>query len=152
VADADISPLTAHLGYWLRLVSNHVSHAFAGKLEGRGVTVAEWVLLREVHDHRSISPSRLADRLSLTRGAVSKLADRLIDKGLLGREPSPEDGRAHSLALTADGRTLVPELAGLADSNDAEFFGDLTPDDRATMERVLKSVVAGCGLKTPPLL
>lgn len=117
-----------------------------------GVTVAEWVLLREVHDHRSISPSRLADRLSLTRGAVSKLADRLIDKGLLGREPSPEDGRAHSLALTADGRTLVPELAGLADSNDAEFFGDLTPDDRATMERVLKSVVAGCGLKTPPLL
>ncbi|TNC98607.1 MAG: Transcriptional regulator [Stygiobacter sp.] len=151
MADDDISPLTAHLGYWLRYVSNHVSHAFAGKLEARGVTVAEWVLLREIHDHRSIAPSRLADRLGLTRGAVSKLAERLIDKGLLGREACPVDGRAHSLALTADGRTLVPELAGLADANDAEFFGDLTPDDRATLERVLKSVIDGRGLKAPPL-
>ena len=35
------SDLTSHLGYWLRHVSNHVSHAFARKLESRDVTVAE---------------------------------------------------------------------------------------------------------------
>ena len=28
------SDLTSHLGYWLRYVSNHVSHAFARKLTG----------------------------------------------------------------------------------------------------------------------
>ena len=43
-----VSDLTAHLGYWLRYVSNHVSHAFARKVEARGVTVAEWVLLRQL--------------------------------------------------------------------------------------------------------
>ena len=35
-----LSPLKAHLGYWLRYVSNHVSHAFALQLGARGVTVA----------------------------------------------------------------------------------------------------------------
>ncbi len=38
--------LTSHLGYWLRYVSNHASHAFARKLDGRDVTVAEWVVMR----------------------------------------------------------------------------------------------------------
>ena len=33
------SELESHLGYWLRLVSNHVSQSFADKLGARGVTV-----------------------------------------------------------------------------------------------------------------
>ena len=52
-----VSDLTAHLGYWLRLVSNHVSHAFAQKLEAENVTVAEWVMMRSLYDHKAIAPS-----------------------------------------------------------------------------------------------
>ena len=44
------SDLETHLGYWLRFVSNHVSHAFSLKLQARDVTVAEWVVLRELFD------------------------------------------------------------------------------------------------------
>ncbi|HUD52908.1 MarR family transcriptional regulator [Parvibaculum sp.] len=145
------SLLTSHMGYWLRYVSNHVSHAFARKLEGHEVTVAEWVVLRELFDGENIAPSRLAEKLGLTRGAISKLADRLIDKGLLAREDSRDDKRAHRLALTRKGKDLVPKLAALADRNDAEFFGDLTADERATVERVLKAIVERRGLKTIPV-
>ena len=42
------SALDAHLGYWLRFVSNHVSLGFSQKLAAREVTLAEWVLLRAV--------------------------------------------------------------------------------------------------------
>ena len=35
-----VSDLTAHIGFWLRMVSNHVSHAFAVKLADREVTRA----------------------------------------------------------------------------------------------------------------
>lgn len=145
------SLLTSHMGYWLRYVSNHVSHAFARKLEGHDVTVAEWVVLRELFDGENIAPSRLAEKLGLTRGAISKLADRLIDKGLVAREDSRDDKRAHRLALTRKGKDLVPKLAALADRNDAEFFGDLTADERATVERVLKAIVERRGLKTIPV-
>jgi DNA-binding MarR family transcriptional regulator len=147
----DASDLTAHLGYWLRSVSNHVSQAFARKLEGRDVTVAEWVVLRELYGETAVAPSRLAGRLGLTRGAVSKLADRLIAKALVVREPSLVDGRAHTLALAPAGRALVPELAALADRNDAEFFGHLAPEDRRAIERILRDIAARRGLKTVPV-
>jgi hypothetical protein len=52
------SELTAHLGYWLRFVSNHVSLAFARKLESRGVTVADWVVLHGAHVARSRRAAR----------------------------------------------------------------------------------------------
>jgi DNA-binding MarR family transcriptional regulator len=75
-----VSELEAHLGYWLRAVSNHVSHAFKTKVERRGATVAEWVVLRALFDADGVKPSELAAKLGLTRGAISKLVDRLVAK------------------------------------------------------------------------
>lgn len=145
------SDLTAHLGYWLRFVSNHVSQAFARKVEALGVTVAEWVLMRQLLDEKSLAPSRLAERIGMTRGAITKLADRLIAKSLVVRTADPDDGRAQTLALTAKGRKLVPKLAALADTNDSEFFDSLSPNDRAALLRILKGIVESRGLKSVPV-
>ena len=145
------SDLTSHLGYWLRYVSNHVSHAFALKVEAKGATVAEWVVLRDLYDTGAIAPSGLAERLGMSRGAISKLADRLIDKLLVASEANAEDARAQTLALTQKGYGLVPELAALADENDAEFFGHLQPDERRVLERVLKDIVERRALQSVPV-
>jgi DNA-binding MarR family transcriptional regulator len=145
------SDLTTHLGYWLRYVSNHISQAFATRLAVKDVTVAEWVVLRRLYDADTVAPSRLAEMLGMTRGAITKLADRLIAKGLLRREASPSDGRAQTLALMPAGRALVPELAALADRNDEAFFGALAPGDRAVLERVLQDIVARHGLTSVPV-
>ncbi|QUD88658.1 MarR family winged helix-turn-helix transcriptional regulator [Phenylobacterium montanum] len=149
--DSLASPLTSHLGYWLRYVSNHVSHAFARRLEAEDVTVAEWTVMRTLYDEDDISPSRLADQMGLTRGAISKLADRLIAKGLIAREENQDDRRAHSLRLSPPGRDLVPKLSALADENDREFFDHLSAQERASLERVLKAIIEQRGLKTIPL-
>jgi len=148
---APVSGLDTHLGYWLRFVSNQVSHAFSLKLAARAVTVAEWVMLRELFDHDALMPSALAERLGMTRGAISKLADRLGDKGLIEKAASRDDLRSHSLALTPAGRKLVPELSALADENDAEFFGHLDAAERATVEAVMKEIVRMMGLRTVPI-
>jgi DNA-binding MarR family transcriptional regulator len=145
------SDLTAHLGYWLRYVSNHVSQAFARKVETYGVTVAEWVLMRQLLEQKALAPSRLADRMGMTRGAISKLADRLIAKSMLVRVADPEDGRAQTLSLTSAGRALVPRLAALADANDAEFFDHLARKDRAALLRMLREIVEKRGLKSVPV-
>jgi len=145
------SHLTSHLGYWLRYVSNHVSHTFARKLEDRGVTVAEWVMMRELYSLEAIAPSRLSEKLGMTRGAITKLADRLIAKTFVTRDANPADARAQTLALTSAGRDLVPELSALADRNDAEFFSHLTPDERRSLEYVLRNIVARRGLTSIPL-
>lgn len=145
-----LSPLESHLGYWLRFVSNQVSHAFAIKLAARDVTVAEWVLLRELYDVDAITPSQVADHLGLTRGAISKLADRLQEKGFLTRASNPDDRRYQTLTLTPVGRRLVPTLSVLADRNDVEFFGHLSATDRAAIEVAMRDIVRRLGLNTAP--
>lgn len=147
----EVSELTAHLGYWLRHVSNHVSQAFARKLAAKDVTVAEWALMRVLHGREPTSPSQLADDMGMTRGAITKLADRLLAKGLIDREASPDDGRSHTLRLTAQGADLVPELAALADENDAECFAHLSDKDRRAMLRILMETVARLGLTAIPI-
>jgi DNA-binding MarR family transcriptional regulator len=146
-----ISPLEAHLGYWVRFVSNHVSYAFSAKLAGRDVTVAEWVILRELYEHESVAPSRLADDLRMTRGAISKLIDRLVEKALVDKTQGENDRRTQQVALTQKGRLLLPELAAFADENDAEFFGHLTADERSTLQNVLEDIVRRRRLATIPI-
>jgi len=146
-----ISPLDAHLGYWLRLVSNQVSHAFALKVGAEGVTVAEWVVLRELFDSPGMMQSALADRMGMTRGAISKLADRLVAKRLAERLGDAADGRIQALHLTAKGRRLVPVLAALADANDAEFFGHLGASDRRSLDAIMKAIAKRKGFRAVPL-
>jgi DNA-binding MarR family transcriptional regulator len=146
-----VSDLTAHIGFWLRMVSNHVSHAFAAKLADKEVTVAEWSLMRVLYGKEPMPPSRLADEMGMSRGAITKLADRLIAKSLVTREASAEDGRAQTLALTDRGRVLVPDLAALADRNDAEFFDCLAAAERETLGNLLKSLAQRGHMTATPI-
>lgn len=146
-----ISRLEDHVGYWLRFVSNHVSHAFTLKVEAQGVTVAEWVLMREMHQQGTANPSQLADGLGMTRGAISKLVERLCGKGLVERSVSTEDRRYQSVVLTAAGLKLVPILARLADQNDREFFGELEAKQQANLVGLLRDIVQRHGWKETPV-
>lgn len=145
-----VSDLKKHIGFWLRFVSNHVSHAFARKLQASGVTVAEWVLMREMFDDDEISPGVLAERIGMTRGGVSKLVDRLVGKSLIARAGRTDDRRFQSIALTAAGRRLIPKLATLADQNDEEFFSPLSARERADLVASMKKLVQAHGLQTLP--
>jgi DNA-binding MarR family transcriptional regulator len=146
-----VSSLKKHVGFWLRFVSNHVSHAFARKLLLSGVTVAEWVVMREIFDDDETSPGVLAERIGMTRGGVSKLIDRLVNKGLISRSDRTDDRRFQSIALSSAGRRLVPQLAALADQNDEEFFAPLSVKERAALLAVMKKLVKAHGLQTLPI-
>ncbi|WP_010582011.1 MarR family winged helix-turn-helix transcriptional regulator [Schlesneria paludicola] len=145
------SHLDDHAGYWLRYVSNHVSHAFARKVEARGVTVAEWVLVRQMFEIGIANPSQLADAVGMTRGAVSKLIERLCRKDLVVRSTSENDRRYQTVELTAFGKNLVPTLAQLADENDREFFGHLKTQEKTWLIGLLQDMVRLHGWKDLPV-
>jgi len=134
----EISDLKKHIGFWMRVVSNQVSHAFAKKLADSGVTVAEWVILREMYGSQHvISPNQVATLTGLTRGAVSKLIERLLSKGLVTRKESKEDRRYQVIALTREAKGLLPKLAKIADENDAYFFSPLTLEEKRILSKLL---------------
>ena len=150
-AKTSTSSLQDHTGYWLRYVSNHVSHAFSQKVEAQGVTVAEWVLLREMLDAGPTNPSQLADMVGMTRGTISKLIERLCRKELVERSMTDDDRRYQTVELTFAGKRLVPILAQLADENDREFFGHLNAEEKQLLVNVLQDIVRRHGWKDVPV-
>ena len=146
-----VSALDAHLGFWMRFVSNQVSAEFERAVEARGVSVSEWVALRTLYGQAGTTHAALMGSLGMTRGAVSKVVSRLQDKGYVTRTSHEADARAQVLALTRAGRALVPALARDADANDDRFFGHLSARQRQDLMRLLQGLVRHHGLQRVPV-
>jgi len=132
-----LSQLESHLGYWLRRVSNAVSGTFAHALQEKQTSVAEWVLLRELYERGQTAPGELADSLGLTRGAVSKIVDKLDAKGWIQTEAKEGDSRFRLLSLTRAGRRSLPVLSEIADQNDARYFDCLSAREKSILRELL---------------
>ncbi|MGE0347880.1 MarR family winged helix-turn-helix transcriptional regulator [Hydrogenophaga sp.] len=135
------SPLEAHLGFWLRFVSNHVSARFQKLLQDEGISVTEWVALRTLLGPEGTTHAALILALGMSKGAASKVISRLQDKGLAERWLADGRQREQVLVLTAAGQALVPRLAALADANDAHFFGHLTATEREGLMALMQELV-----------
>lgn len=145
------SELKSHIGYHLRVVSNAVSHLFARKLASSGVTVAEWVILREMYSgNEKTSPSQVAELTGLTRGAVSKLIDRLLAKKLVARSESSSDRRYQDIKLTTNALKLVPKLACIADENDEYFFSAISDSEKKILIKIINKLTEQHKLSTNP--
>ena len=80
---------------------------------------------------RQARMAELADGLTLSRGGVTKLVDRLEAAGLLRRKRTEDDGRGFYAVLTDDGermlRRMWPVYAGVL----RETFVDALSEDEA---------------------
>ncbi|QQV78373.1 MarR family transcriptional regulator [Sphingomonas aliaeris] len=128
----------ADLAHDLRLAASVAHQSLTRAVASQGVTAAEWLLLRDLHAAGAVPQTRLAERLGLTRGAVSKLVDRLVAKRLLVRgRGGGGDRRIQIIGLTGTGALLVPELAKTGAESDAALFARLSSRERAVLESAL---------------
>jgi DNA-binding MarR family transcriptional regulator len=146
-----VSTLDAHLGFWLRFVSNHVSTRFSQLVVDEGSTVTEWVALRTLFDKPQTTHAELIEALGMTKGAASKVVSRLQEKGLAQRELAKGSAREQVLLLTPQGRALVPRLAALADQNEEHFFGHLSARERQALMKAFQALAAQHHLKELPV-
>ncbi len=89
---------------------------------------------------KSDTPRRLSDLgryVLLSQPALSRLVDRLEERGLISRCVDPEDGRAVNLSLTEAGRALQREI-GLSHGRDVAraVTSALTDDELETLRRL----------------
>ncbi|QKE85584.1 MarR family transcriptional regulator [Arthrobacter sp. NEB 688] len=93
----------------------------------------------------SLSPGELAERTMVTSGAVSKRLDRLQARGLVERRADASDGRARTVVLTPDGRSLIDEAMAAHVANEARLLGALGARDRDTLARLLARLAESLG-------
>jgi DNA-binding MarR family transcriptional regulator len=101
-----------------------------------GLTLSALDLLCRLADaeQRRMRIARLAEQAGLSLGRTSRLLDSLEQRGLLKRQPCPEDSRASNVQLTASGLRLAREAQA---SHLAEvqrvFFDRLTTRQISTL-------------------
>lgn len=134
----------------IRKVSNALSYGLGVRISSNGVTVAESAFLRSLQTYEPISPSLLAEKMGITRGGVSRLADRLYRKRLVTRSESDGDVRTHTLALSPHGHELMPILSALDDENEASYFSVLTSAELETLHAILLVLIERHGPTNTP--
>lgn len=86
--------------------------------------------------------SVLMTRLNLTSGTVSVRLARLEGKGVVTREPSPDDGRGTLVTLTEKGRELFDQVAPEHLRNENLLLSALTEEEQGELARLLRTLLA----------
>jgi DNA-binding MarR family transcriptional regulator len=87
--------------------------------------------------------AELAAGLTLSRGGLTKLADRLEAAGLLRREPAEDDGRGLYATLTKSGEDMLRRMWPVYSRVLRESFADaLTADEAAVVADALARAAA----------
>jgi DNA-binding MarR family transcriptional regulator len=80
---------------------------------------------------------KLASELGLSAGTVSLRIDRLVQRGLVGRCPDPDDGRGALVSLTPRGRELFEACAPEHLANAHELLSGLSEPERDQLAALL---------------
>lgn len=81
------------------------------------------------------SQRRIADHANTNPMMTSQVIRTLADRGLLTREPNPNDSRAKLIGVTAEGAALAARAVALVEQADRAFFEVVT--DRTALMGVL---------------
>jgi len=138
--------LDSYLPYRLSVASNAVSGLIARAYEDRfGLTVPQWRVLCALAEDGRLSQVQIVARTVMDKVTVSRAAQGLVKRRLVGRAQNKADGRSHMLALTAEGRSLFAEIAPLALAYEAALIAGLAPEEVTLLKRLLTRLQSAAG-------
>jgi len=114
-------------------------HLLDGRVECCGIPLSECHLITELNSMGEATASDLCERLVLEKSTMSRLVNRLVDKGLVCASCCEDDRRARVLCLTAEGKMQAEKVDLHARSQVASALDFVGPEEE-------KAVIEGLGL------
>jgi DNA-binding MarR family transcriptional regulator len=138
---SQIEARESHVNHWVRRTQVCFSKNFGKILKEARLIASEWAVLRELYGPGRRSPVDLAQVMGMSKGGMSKLIDRLVNKGYVVKEVQELDRRFRGIWLTKQGRACVPSIAAKEKSADRAFFGPLRGGGRYSLTKSLKQIL-----------
>src|SRR6266849_10145696 len=120
--------LTSLLGYHLRRAQVAVFQHFAAAMGEAEITPGQFGVLTVIDANPGLSQTQLGNALGIDRSTVVAVIDRLESRGLLTREPSPNDRRSHALHLSRAGAEALTRLSERVRAHEQTIARDLTTE------------------------
>lgn len=110
------------------------------RLAGAHVTAAQGMVLGFLHENDQVTSRELGERVVLDSATLTGILDRLEKVHLVERKTHPEDRRALSVCLTAQGRELTESLIALAETANQDFLEPLTSEEQLILRLLLNKL------------
>jgi DNA-binding MarR family transcriptional regulator len=103
----DVGELTNHLGYFVRRLQHWIFRDVNAALAAVDLDVISYSILETIAANPGTTQIAVAGALGIERARMVGLLDDLQQSGLIVRERSEQDRRAHALGLTPRGRLIL---------------------------------------------
>lgn len=110
-------------------------------MPGQPVSLSQGFALHELDTDTPLSQRELAERLSLEKSTVSRVAADLERKGLLVRERDPGNRRLYRLRLTDEGRAVHKGMAAAFHERYVQWVSTMTPAERDALLTGLPALI-----------
>lgn len=140
----DVAPPQSNHGI-IRLINRvrlELIDALDLELSKFDISTPQLLVLASVANREAASASTLCKSISYDPGAMTRMIDRLEQKGLVRRSPNPDDRRATNLDLTSAGKALYPQLLAAKENVQARFLRGFSKDDVRALESLLNRMLA----------
>jgi DNA-binding MarR family transcriptional regulator len=111
--------------------------------QGVNLNFTQFLALKLLGPEDPMTPVELARALHYNPGALTRLLDKLEQRGYLKRVPDPDDRRALRLELTTQGKALRKRVIGYCDAVAGRTFDCTTARERERLHDVLGRVLEG---------
>lgn len=128
--------------YEVHDLSRKMRRWIEGFLTTPGLTMPQFRAIAQLCKNDGISQTSLAGLIESDPMTVGGVVERLESKGLITRQPHPEDSRAKLLTVTDAGRAIYDELVALVHAANKDMFDGITPEEQRLTLDVMRRVGA----------
>lgn len=143
---------TQGLGLLLHDAARALRKGFEARMEGHGLSSAQWRLLALACRDPGVSQAQLADRLDIEPISVSRLIDRMAAAGWIERCADPNDRRVRRVLPTEKALAAFQDIAKTADAVYAEALSGLSETQTQTLIQGLRTIVTNLSAPADPPL
>ncbi|KEH10829.1 MarR family transcriptional regulator [Delftia tsuruhatensis] len=138
----DQSRLQRFLGYRLTRAEIHIHKLFARRVAELDLKPSEFSILVLIHSNPGIYLRQLGEALDISPSNLVPVVERLVQRGLIGRQPDPRDRRLQQLHLTDDGSALQARAEGVVVQLEDELEQLLTATEQRHLLSALDKLTA----------
>ena len=112
------------------------------QLQGSGLSHRQFDIIATLGNTQGMSPKELGERTLITKGTLTGVINRLEDKNLVQRIPSPLDGRSQIIQLTPAGEAQFDEIFPLLLTAMRKVFANFKASDYQRVQNALQDLHA----------
>ena len=141
--------LERYVPAFITFIANKLSNSATARYQREfGVNVTEWRIMSLLAIEPGIAASRICHVIGFDKGPVSRTLAAMEKRGLVAIRTDPDDGRTHSISLTAKGRATHDRVIVAAFDRERRLLSCLSADEQEILIGLLRRLHENLGAVT----